>query len=246
MEEQGKRTQTAGPLLPEDHPNRYFLGLIRVDTAGESGRKGFHPVHFFRVVWRSTCTLSMIVNVLWPIVPAAIALHFARPDLHVAVFTTNYIAMVPAANVLGFSGGELAKKLPKTFGVLLETALSCGVEIVLIMVLLHNNKQNPELNLIPVIQAAILGSILANLLLCLGMCFFVGGLKRTEQVFHEAISEVGSGLLLVAGFGLLIPTAFFSALKGAVGPEFTLVELENATTKISQATSVILLVAFFA
>lgn len=242
----GKRQPAELPTLEKDHPNRYVFGLWRVDSAGESGRTGFHPLHFLRVTFRSVCTLSMIVNILWPAVPAAIALHFARPDLHVAVFTLNYIAMVPAANVLGFAGGELAKKLPKTFGVLLETALSCSVELVLFMVLLHNNMKNPELDLIPVIQAAILGSILANLLLCLGMCFFVGGLKRAEQVFHEAISEVGSGLLLVAGFGLLIPTAFFTALKGSITPKFTIEMLEDATTKISQATAVILMVAFLA
>jgi hypothetical protein len=33
---------------------------------------------------------------------------------------------------------------------------------------------------------------MANLLLCLGMCFFVGGIKRHEQTFHEAVSEVGT------------------------------------------------------
>lgn len=183
----------------------------------------------------------MMVNVLWPFVPAAIAMHFARPDLHVWVFTLNYIAMVPAANVLGFAGGELAKKLPKVLGVLLETTLSSVVEIVLFMVLLHNDKDG---ELIPVIQAAILGSILANLLLCLGTCFFVGGLRRNEQVFHEALAEVGTGLLLVAGFGLLIPSAFYSALKGAVNAEFTQVYLDEAALTISRATAVILIVAF--
>ncbi len=50
----------------------------------------------------------------------------------------------------------------------------------------------------PVIQAAILGSILATMLLCLGLCFFVGGLRRQEQSFDEAVSEAGTGLLLVA------------------------------------------------
>ncbi|KAJ6172412.1 hypothetical protein N7470_001479 [Penicillium chermesinum] len=246
MEEQGERNHSGLPMLDDEHPNRYVLGILRVNSAGESGRTGFHPLHFFRVTFKSVCTSSMIVNILWPVVPPAIVMHFARPDLHVVVFILNYIAMVPAANVLGFSGSELAKKLPKTFGVLLETTISCGVELVLFMVLLHNNKNNPNLDLIPVIQAAILGSILANLLLCLGMCFFVGGLKRTEQAFHEAIGEVGSGLLLVAGFGLLIPTAFFTALKGSTTARFTIAELKDATTKISQATSVILLVAFLA
>lgn len=241
---QGRGTQQSSILLTHEqksHSSRHGPGLFRVDSAGESGRSGFHPLRFPIVCFRSVCTLSMMVNVLWPFVPAAIAMHFARPDLHVWVFTLNYIAMVPAANVLGFAGGELAKKLPKVLGVLLETTLSSVVEIVLFMVLLHNDKDG---ELIPVIQAAILGSILANLLLCLGTCFFVGGLRRNEQVFHEALAEVGTGLLLVAGFGLLIPSAFYSALKGAVNAEFTQVYLDEAALTISRATAVILIVAF--
>ncbi|OOO07292.1 calcium/proton antiporter, CaCA family [Aspergillus oryzae] len=184
----------------------------------------------------------MLVNVLWPFVPAAIVIHFARPDLHIWIFALNYIAMVPSANLLGFAGGELAKKLPKVLGVLLETTLSSVVEIVLFMVLIHNDING---NLIPVIQAAILGSVLANLLLCLGLCFFFGGMGREHQSFHEAVSEVGTGLLLVAGFGLLIPSAFFSALS-ANSSKTTITQeaLSQSTLVISRATAVILLVAF--
>jgi Ca2+:H+ antiporter len=218
--------------------------LFRVDTAGESGRTGIHPWNFLKVCFRSVCTLSMVVNILWPFVPAAIVVHFARPDLHVWIFSLNYIAMVPSANLLGFAGGELAKKLPKMLGILVETTLGAVVEIVLFMVLLYKHGRTEHANLIPVIQAAILGSILANLLLCLGVCFFVGGIKRSEQTFHEAVSEVGTGLLLVAGFGLLIPSAFYSALRGSVNHEFTLEQLGDYSLTISRATAVILLVAF--
>ncbi|KAL2787462.1 vacuolar H+/Ca2+ exchanger [Aspergillus keveii] len=150
--------------------------------------------------------------------------------------------MVPSANLLGFAGGELAKKLPKVFGVLLETTLSSVVEIVLFMVLIHNDQNG---SLIPVIQAAILGSILANLLLCLGLCFFFGGLGREDQVFHEAVSEVGSGLLLVAGFGLLIPSAFYAALNSSSSNTTTTPEeITRSALKISRATAIILLAAF--
>lgn len=106
------------------------------------------------------------------------------------------------------------------------------------MVLLHNN--NASDNLIPVIRSAILGSILANLLLCLGACFFFGGLGRNEQDFDPAISEVGNGLLLVAGFGLLIPAAFSTSLSGNMNP----LVLKEKVITISRVTSVILLVAF--
>ncbi|KAL8704629.1 MAG: hypothetical protein Q9201_002215 [Fulgogasparrea decipioides] len=210
---------------------------------GESGRKGVHPHHFVRISARSTSKISMIVNVLWPFVPAAIAVRYARPEAHVWIFALNYIAMVPSANLIGFAGQELARKLPKVFGVLLETFLGGVVEIVLFMVLLHKNNDDPTSdsynNFIPVIRAAILGSILANVLLCLGFCFFAGGLKRDEQEFDAAISEVGSGLLMTAGFGLMIPAAFFTSLSGS-----TSVDLSDRVLTISRVTSVILFVAF--
>lgn len=104
--------------------------------------------------------------------------------------------MLPAANLLGFAGQELSRKIPqKSFAVVLETTLGSVVEIILFMVLLKTSKGDTNVH---VIKAAILGSILANLLLCLGACFIAGGLKRDIQEFHEAVSESGNGLMLVA------------------------------------------------
>jgi len=71
------------------------------------------------------------------------------------------------------------------------------VEITLFMVLISRNGKD-GVDYIQVIKAAILGSILATMLLCLGLCFVVGGLRRHESTFSEAVSEAGSGLLLTA------------------------------------------------
>lgn len=151
----------------------YPLYSGRNTSTNPSGTLGVHPIHFLRVAWASSSRVSKYVNILWPFVPAAIALHFARPDLHLWIFALNYIAMVPTANLIGFAGQELARKLPKVAGILLETALGSVVEIVLFMVLIKKDNGTGDVtkkgDLIPVIQAAILGSILANLLLCLGM-----------------------------------------------------------------------------
>lgn len=83
---------------------------------GESGRRGVHPHHFLRISARSTSKISMIVNVLWPFVPVAIAVRYTHPEAHEWIFALNYIAMVPTANLIGFAGQELARKLPKVFG----------------------------------------------------------------------------------------------------------------------------------
>lgn len=136
-----------------------------IQPDGESGRSWFHPIKFFTICWTSSCTASKWTNVLWPFTIAALVLYFNYPDHHVAIFATAYIGMIPAANLVGFAGQELARKIPKVAGVLLETTFGSIVEIILFMVLLIEGG-NRNVN---VIQAAILGSILANLLMCLGM-----------------------------------------------------------------------------
>lgn len=141
--------------------------------------------------------------------------------------------MVPSANLLGFAGQELARKLPKVAGVLVETAVGSVVEIILFMVLISEGDRA-----VPIIKAAILGSILANFLLCLGLCFFAGGIRREEQVFHEAVSEVGGNLMLVAAFGLVVPGMFNAALSSTS-------DVAESVLKISRASAFILLIAFF-
>lgn len=128
----------------------------------------------------------------------------------------------------------------------METFLGGIVEIILFVVLLDKSGNNPNSTVagtqnVPIIRAAILGSILANLLLCLGCCFFVGGMNRHEQEFDEAVSEVGSGLLLMAGFGLLVPSAFYASLRGSNVPAG---QLEEKVLAISRASAVLLLIAF--
>ncbi|KAL8656467.1 MAG: hypothetical protein Q9210_000260 [Variospora velana] len=248
---------TKEPKEAASHPHKHHHPVFNhnghkvtkgIHPDGESGRKGVHPHHFLRISARSASKLSMAVNVLWPFVPAAIVVRYARPEAHLWIFVLNYIAIVPTANLIGFAGQELARKLPKVFGVLVETFLGGIVEIVLFMVLLRKNIDDPTdekyNNFIPVIRAAILGSILANVLLCLGCCLFAGGLRRDEQDFDAAISEVGSGLLVTAGFGLMIPAAFFTSLSGSTTVDLDAEQLTDKVLTISRVTSVILLVAF--
>jgi Ca2+:H+ antiporter len=44
-----------------------------IKPAGESGRSGFHPLHFLKIIWTSSSRASKLCNILWPVVPAAIA-----------------------------------------------------------------------------------------------------------------------------------------------------------------------------
>ncbi|ROW05265.1 hypothetical protein VSDG_00174 [Cytospora chrysosperma] len=242
-EKSGSRNKTLPQHEPKAVQPKYDDGkgnstlTPHIKAAGESGRRGFHPMHFFRIAARSSCKASAAVNVLWPIVPAAIAVRYADAENHLAIFILAYIAMVPCANLIGFAGQELGRKMPPVLGVLVETTLGSIVEIILFLVLLVQGNQ------VEVIKAAILGSILANMLLCLGLCFFFAGMRRDESHFSEAVSEAGSGLLLTAGFGLAVPTVFAMAFQNTVG--VTTAVIERDVLQVSRITAILLIIAYF-
>lgn len=161
--------QTRGNNEPRVNENGHVV-TKHIAPDGESGRSWAHPWHFLRICWRSSSKVSQCTNVLWPFTIAALVLYFNYNNPNdestyhpLWIFICSYIGMVPAANLLGFAGQELARKMPKVAGIILETTFGSVVEIVLFMVLIKGPPSN-----IPVIKAAILGSILANMLLCLG------------------------------------------------------------------------------
>lgn len=98
------------------------------------------------------------------------------------------------------------------------------------------------------VQAALLGSMLSDLLMVLGMCFFFGGCSRKEQSFNMTVylrrgaklikaAQTSSSLLVVAIASLLIPAAFHASLGSSAVSE-------EGVEKISRATSVLLLVVY--
>ncbi|CAE8692227.1 unnamed protein product, partial [Polarella glacialis] len=57
-----------------------------------------------------------------------------------------------------------------------------------------------------VVKGSLVGSIISNLLLVLGMCFFCGGLKYKVQRFSATGARAQYSLLLLAVLALVIPT----------------------------------------
>lgn len=58
-----------------------------------------------------------------------------------------------------------------------------------------------------ILQATLIGGILANILLLLGLAMFFGAMRRREQYFNRTSSHTSSVLLSLASTSVLIPTA---------------------------------------
>lgn len=85
-----------------------------------------------------------------------------------------------------------------------------------------------------IVQTSLVGSMLSNLLLVMGMCFFFGGLRREEQYFNVTVAQTAASLLALAIASIIVPSAF----------DLWTTTDNTPIAEISRGTSVILLVVY--
>ncbi|EPE09592.1 ca2+ h+-exchanging protein [Ophiostoma piceae UAMH 11346] len=156
------------------------------------------------------------LNVFLIFVPAGIIVA-AIPDVKpVIVFSLNAIAIIPLAGLLGYATETVAHRMGDSIGALLNVTFGNAVELIIFIALVKDE--------IRIVQASLLGSILANLLLILGMGFLLGGLRFREQM--------SACLLSLSVISLVLPTAFHASFADSA-------QADRESLKISRGTSVL-------
>ncbi|GAA5933333.1 uncharacterized protein JCM15063_001286 [Sporobolomyces koalae] len=193
-----------------------------------------HPVKH-EPTWRASfmaIVKASWLNLLLVFIPIGWAVHFAHLN-DTIVFIFNFLAIIPLAKLLGFGTEELAIRVGQALGGLLNATLGNAVELIVAIIALVKCE-------IQVVQSSLLGSILSNLLLVLGMCFFVGGIKYSEQGFKDTAAQLNSSLLVLVVFAILLPAGFNAAFQDNLTAEAE----QARILKMSRGTSVILLVVY--
>jgi Ca2+:H+ antiporter len=118
---------------------------------------------------------------------------------HVVVFAVSAAALAGLATLIGQATEQLGHRFgPRTTGIL-QSALGNLPELFISIFAL-------QAGLVVVVQTALIGSILANALLVLGLAFFLGGLKHGTQQFHGPAVRAMATLLMLSVAALAIPT----------------------------------------
>ena len=141
------------------------------------------------------------VNVLLVFVPVGIVVEALGLNPAV-VFALNAVAIVPLAGLLSHATESVASRLGDTLGALLNVSFGNAVELIIFIIALVKNE-------IRIVQASLLGSILANLLLILGMAFLLGGLRFREQVYNSTVTQMSACLLSLSVTSLLLPVSTY-------------------------------------
>jgi Ca2+:H+ antiporter len=117
----------------------------------------------------------------------------------VLVFAVAAIAMAGLASTVGDGTDQIGSRLgPGATGVL-QSALGNLPELFISIFAL-------QAGLVRVVQAALIGSILANSLLVLGMAFLVGGLRHGTLKFGAGATRMIAMLIMLSVAALAIPT----------------------------------------
>ena len=125
--------------------------------------------------------------------------HFAAPDI--VVFVTSVCALVPLARYIGRATESIALQSNHTIGGLMNATFGNLIELLISIFALQHG-------LIEVVKASIIGSIIGNILLLIGLAMFFGGLKYSEQRFNRYSAGVSSTMLIICVVGLAIPSVY--------------------------------------
>ncbi len=141
-----------------------------------------------------------ILYALLVFVPAAIlARYLGLPPL--ALFIVSALAIIPLSGMMGMATEAVAEHTSPAIGGILSATMGNLAELIIATVALNAG-------LIELVKASITGSILGNLLLVLGVALFAGGLKFKVQKFSSHLAGFSATVLLIAVFGLAVPTLF--------------------------------------
>lgn len=134
-------------------------------------------------------------------------------------FAASALAIIPLAGLMGESTEALAEKTGPRIGGLLNATLGNAAELIITLFAI-------SAGLIELVRASIIGSILGNLLLVLGLSVLAGGLKNGLQKFSRGHVGLDATMTILAVIALSIPSIFNAAIE----PDTLRVEELSLTT----------------
>lgn len=140
------------------------------------------------------------VNWLLACAPAAAALDSGGAPAAV-VFLLAGLAIVPLATLIVESTEAIAARTGPAVGGLLNATFGNLPELIIALAALRAG-------LLEMVRASLIGALLANLLLAMGVAFIVGGRKRHEQEYNPAAARTYGSIMLLAALSMSIPASF--------------------------------------
>jgi Ca2+:H+ antiporter len=154
------------------------------------------------------------IAVAGALVLAAAVAHFSGAT-PVLAFAVAAVAIAALARLVGSATEQLGAHLGSSAAGVVQSALGNLPELFIALFALHDG-------LIRVVQAALVGSVIANSVLVLGVAFIVGGIRHGTQTFDSPRARITATLAVLTASILAIPTLAHALHAPAAGHARTL------------------------
>lgn len=150
-------------------------------------------------------------------IPISIIGHFANFN-DTLMFIFSALSIVGLAAMMGKATEDAAHYLGERMGGFLNATFGNAAELLINIFVLKSG-------MVDVVKASIVGSIIGNILLVLGLSMLCGGFKHKTQTFNIKSVELHSGMLFFATIGMCIPAVFYHTMThdGTKSEELSLV-----------------------
>jgi len=158
--------------------------------------------------------LGVTINWLFIFVPIAAVLEHVAPQAHTWIFFSACVAIIPIANLIVLATEQISTRTGEAVGGLLNATFGNAPELIITLVALKAGYAD-------MVRGSLIGAILANLLLALGMGFLFGGFRYVDQKFNSMAARAYSTMMLLAVTSLIVPSSFsrFFAPEGTIRQE---------------------------
>jgi Ca2+:H+ antiporter len=164
-------------------------------------------------------------HLLLPAVPAAIWMSRQGWD-PVVVFAVSCLAILPLSQFLGEATEHLGERSGPTVGGFLNATFGNAAELIIAIAALRAG-------MVDLVKASIIGSILGNLLLILGLSLVAAGMKKSMFNFNRTAAGLAGAMLALAVAALVFPALFHASHPG--GPSIVELHLSESVAIVLAA-----------
>jgi len=177
---------------------------------------------------------------LTPFIALAVLLEFVFHASPTVIFFCAAAGIIPTAALMGLATEELAARSGPGIGGFLNVTFGNAAELIIALFLLAEGLQE-------VVKASIIGSILGNLLLVLGLSMVVGGIGRDKQTFNQTAATSQATMLFLAVAALIMPAIFALVQGGGLpGVNAEIVDFGSDLEQLSVGVAIVLGLTYIA
>ncbi len=147
------------------------------------------------------------LNLLLVFIPITLVLEHLAPDRPALIFVAAALGIVPLAGLIVQSTEQIAHRTGDAIGGLLNATFGNAPELIIAFVALRAG-------MVEMVRASLVGAILANMLLGLGLAFLLGGLRHHDQEFNPRGTQMQVSLMFMAVISLMVPGGFHALVGG--------------------------------